>query len=111
MLDIFDNQTAMAALVIFSIIIALIKLPDGIGNSVKKALGGLWIIVAVYALFSIYKAGLVPSGKDTVGKMWASQAATIQWSIILTIFTLVLIGFAIFGYYGLTGAYDNSDQD
>ena len=111
MLDIFDNQMAMGALVVFSIIIALIKLPDGIGNLIKKALGGLWIITAIYALYSIYDAGMVPRGKETVGKMWASQAATIQWSIILTIFTLVLIGFAIFGYYGLTGAYDNSDQD
>ncbi len=111
MVDIFDNQNAMIALVIFSLVIALIKLPDGIGNLVKKAFGGLWIITAIYAVYGIYEAGLVPRGKETVAKMWASPGATIQWSIILTIFTLVLIGFAIFGYYGLTGAYDNSDQD
>lgn len=32
---------------------------------------------------------------------------TLQWVIILTIFTPICIGFFIFGYYGLKGEYDH----
>ena len=103
MLDLFDNQMFIYGLVIVGLIIALVKLPDGIGNLAKKALGGLWIITALFATYKLYEQANI--------KMWATQATIMQWSIILIIFTLVLIGFAIFGYYGLTGAYDNSDQD
>jgi hypothetical protein len=31
---------------------------------------------------------------------------TLQWVIILTIFTPICIGFFIFGFYGLKGEYD-----
>ena len=103
MLDIFDNQMFIYGIIAVALIVALIKLPDNIGNLIKKALGGLWIITAIYATFKLYEQGNL--------KMWATQALTIQWSIILIIFTIVMIGFAIFGYYGLTGAYDASDQD
>ncbi len=103
MLDIFDNQMFIYGLVTVSLIIALVKLPDGIGNLTKKALGGLWIITALYATFKLYEQANI--------KMWVNDSTKIQWSIILIIFTIVMVGFAIFGYYGLTGAYDNSDQD
>ncbi len=102
MLDIFDNQMFIYALVGVSLIVALITLPANIGNLVKKAFGGLWIVTAIFGFYTLY---------TELMKKMTTPAATMQWSIILVVFSIVLVGFAIFGYYGLTGAYDNSDQD
>lgn len=36
----------------------------------------------------------------------AKSNVSLQWVIILTIFTPICIGFFIFGYYGFKGEYD-----
>ena len=46
---------------------------------------------------------------DKIGKTTEATKAnvTLQWSIILIIFIPICIGFLIFGYYAIQGAYDH----
>jgi hypothetical protein len=51
------------------------------------------------------------AGISSGATLWAATElaksnTTLQWGIILTIFTPICVGFFIFGYYGLKGEYD-----
>ena len=72
-------------------------------NSIKKALGILWLALAAFAgYFGIATFGIP---KLTSG----SQDDLVFGIIILFVLTpLIVLGLAIFGYYSLKGEYDEN---
>jgi len=70
-------------------------------NSIKKYLGLVWIALAIYSYSILLKTAierikLVPT-TDTI----------IQWSIFAIIFLPIALGFVMFGWMALKGAYDS----
>ncbi|MEY3576991.1 MAG: hypothetical protein RL394_574 [Bacteroidota bacterium] len=70
-------------------------------NSIKKYLGLVWIALAIYSYSILLKTAierirLVPT-TDTI----------IQWSIFAIIFLPIALGFVMFGWMALKGAYDH----
>jgi hypothetical protein len=70
-------------------------------NSIKKYLGLVWIALAIYSYSILLKTAierirLVPT-TDTI----------IPWSIFAIIFLPIALGFIMFGWMALKGAYDH----
>ena len=80
-------------------------------NTIKKILGMVWMFLAPAIIWF-----LVPQAiqKIAVATTLTRSNVTLQWVIILTIFTPICIGFFIFGYYAFKGEYAHlpaSSQD
>ncbi|MCU0322039.1 MAG: hypothetical protein MUE72_06440 [Chitinophagaceae bacterium] len=74
-------------------------------NSLKKYLGIVWIAVAIGAICLLIMAAIEniqPNGKLEINQ-------PMPWVIIITIFTPIAIGMALFGYYALKGEYKLDD--
>ena len=71
-------------------------------NAVKKLLGYVWMLLAPALIcFLLYQA---------IGKISAASAinkanVTLQWVIILLVFTPICVGFFIFGKYASSNEY------
>ncbi len=104
-LDIFENPVLIYSILIVGGVLNFISLPSGISNIVKKVLGAVWIVTAVYATYSLFSEGFKKMGAAN-----ATTQTSIQWWIILIIFSIVMVGFAIHGYYGVTGEYDEASE-
>jgi uncharacterized membrane protein YadS len=72
-------------------------------NTVKKAMGIIWILLAPVIIFFLIKSAVhnISNG----GTKDINQP--VPWFIIITIFTPIAIGLMIFGYYALQGEYDH----
>lgn len=73
-------------------------------NTIKKLLGYVWMLLAPAIIcFLVYEA------LEKMGAASAAQKAnvTLQWMIILLIFTPICIGFFIFGKYAAQNEYDH----
>ena len=73
-------------------------------NALKKYLDIIWMLLGPALVgFMFWQAS------DKIGKATEATKAnvTLQWSIILIIFIPICIGFLIFGYYAIQGAYDH----
>ena len=71
-------------------------------NSIKRMLGLVWMVtgpLAVLLLISTAIKTIYSSAKGDIGN-------PIPWVIIITIFTPIAIGLAIFGWYSWKGEYD-----
>jgi hypothetical protein len=87
-------------------------------NSIRKAFGIVWLLLAPAAIiFIIYNAIVVISKAEKAiaaantdtARALASAAKTnsmLQWSIITIIFLPIAFGLIIFGRYALNGEYD-----
>ena len=71
-------------------------------NTIKKILGLVWMCLAPAIIWF-----LVVQAIDKIGcaNEITKSNVTLQWVIILTIFTPICIGFFIFGYYGFKNEY------
>ncbi len=69
-------------------------------NTVKRYLGILWMAIAVLAYIVLLKTAYhqisIKPTNDTI----------MQWSIFAIIFFPIAIGFVLFGWLALKGAYD-----
>jgi hypothetical protein len=73
-------------------------------NTIKKILGFVWMCLAPAIIwFLVAQAAQKIGAATSVTK----SNVSLQWAIILTIFTPICIGFFIFGYYGFKGEYDH----
>mgnify|MGYP000110653347 CR=1 FL=1 len=72
-------------------------------NTIKKILGLVWMCLAPAIIWFLASQAIHKIGTSTA---LTRSNVTLQWVIILTIFTPICIGFYIFGYYGLKGEYD-----
>ncbi len=74
-------------------------------NTIKKYLGVVWITIAIAAIFFLIKAAVehIKAG----GTLDINQP--MPWIIIISIFTPIAIGLALFGYYALKNEYTLND--
>lgn len=74
-------------------------------NQLKKILGAVWMllgpILLIILLTSAYQ-NIHAGGKADINK-------PLPWIIIIGIFTPIVIGFIIFGWYAFKGEYDQLD--
>ncbi len=74
-------------------------------NTIKKYLGLVWIIIAIGAIILLIKTALENIQAD--GKLEINQP--MPWIIIISIFTPIAIGMALFGYYAFKDEYKLDD--
>lgn len=70
-------------------------------NTLKKYLGIVWIATAIAAIFFLIKAAfenIKPNGELEINQ-------PMPWIIIISIFTPIAIGMALFGYYAWKDEY------
>ena len=73
-------------------------------NSVKKILGYVWMLLAPALIcFLFYQAGEKIAAAPSIHK----ANVTLQWVIILLLFTPICVGFFIFGKYASANAYEH----
>lgn len=72
-------------------------------NTIKKILGLVWMCLAPAIICFLVAQAIQKMNAATA---LARSNVTLQWVIILIIFTPICIGFFIFGYYGFKGEYD-----
>lgn len=72
-------------------------------NTIKKILGLVWMFLAPAIIWFLVAQAIQKIGAATA---ITKSNVSLQWVIILTIFTPICIGFFIFGYYGFKGEYD-----
>lgn len=102
MLELVNNQGFVYGLVAVTMLANLVSIPEAIKNIIKRVLGFAALIMAAYAEYALFSEGMKKMGAATGA---AGTQTVIQWSIILIIFTIVMVGFAIYGYYAVTGEY------
>jgi hypothetical protein len=71
-------------------------------NTIKKILGLVWMFLAPAIIWFLASQAFQKIGVATT---LTKSNVTLQWVIILTIFTPICIGFFIFGYYAFKGEY------
>jgi len=69
-------------------------------NTIKKALGIVWILLGPLVLFYLIKTAAAEIAKKPV------LDTKIQWGVFIVVFIPIAIGLVIFGYYALQGEYD-----
>ncbi len=72
-------------------------------NRIKKILGLVWMCLAPAIIWFLIAQAIQKIGAATA---ITRANVSLQWVIILIIFTPICIGFFIFGYYGFKGEYD-----
>lgn len=72
-------------------------------NTIKKILGFVWMCLAPAIIWFLTAQAIQ---KISASSEITKSNVTLQWGIILTIFTPICIGFFIFGYYSFKGEYD-----
>lgn len=73
-------------------------------NSVKKLLGYVWMLLAPTIIcFLLYQATEKIAAAASIHK----ANVTLQWVIILLVFTPICVGFFIFGKYASTNEYEH----
>ena len=73
-------------------------------NTIKKILGLVWMFLAPAIIWFLASQAIQKIGAATT---LTKSNVTLQWVIILTIFTPICIGFFIFGYYAFKGEYSH----
>jgi len=72
-------------------------------NTIKKILGLVWMFLSPAIIWFLVSQAMQ---KIAAAGVLTKSNVTLQWVIILTIFTPICIGFFIFGYYAFKGEYD-----
>lgn len=107
MLNLVSNSTFVYALVGITMAANLITIPVGIKNIIKRIIGVGALLMAVFAEYTLFSEGMKKMSAATGA---AATQTTIQWTIILVIFTIIMVGFAIYGYYAVTGEYNEIEE-
>ena len=71
-------------------------------NTIKKLLGLVWMFLAPAIIWFLASQAIQ---KIAAATTLTKSNVTLQWVIILAIFTPICIGFFIFGYYAFKGEY------
>lgn len=70
-------------------------------NAVKRLIGIVWIILALAAIWFLFTRATAELSAATV-----TPDKKIFWYTILPVYTPLMLGMALFGYYALKGEYD-----
>ena len=71
-------------------------------NTIKKILGLVWMFLAPAIIWFLASQAIQ---KIAAATTLTKSNVTLQWVIIMTIFTPICVGFFIFGYYAFKGEY------
>ena len=71
-------------------------------NTIKKILGLVWMFLAPAIIWFLASQAIQ---KIAAATTLTKSNVSLQWVIILTIFTPICVGFFIFGYYAFKGEY------
>ena len=71
-------------------------------NTIKKILGLVWMFLAPAIIWFLASQAIQKIASAT---SITKSNVTLQWVIIMTIFTPICVGFFIFGYYAFKGEY------
>jgi hypothetical protein len=73
-------------------------------NAIKKFSGIVWIVLAFAAIWFLFsRAGAELSAANV------KPDKKIFWYSILPVYTPLMLGLALFGYYALKGEYDRAE--
>lgn len=70
-------------------------------NAVKRLIGIVWIALALAAIWFLFTRAMAELSAATV-----TPDKKIFWYTILPVYTPLMLGMALFGYYALKGEYD-----
>ncbi|MCC6459148.1 MAG: hypothetical protein IT260_01680 [Saprospiraceae bacterium] len=70
-------------------------------NAVKRLIGIVWIALALAAIWFLFTRAMAELSAATV-----TPDKKIFWYTILPVYTPLMLGMALFGYYALRGEYD-----
>lgn len=76
-------------------------------NTFRRLIGLVWIVLAPMVIYFLVSAAIENVHSGGTGDI----NNPVPWIIIIGIFTPIAIGLMIFGYYCLSGEYDNLDQE
>ncbi|MFT4024290.1 MAG: hypothetical protein QM664_10960 [Flavihumibacter sp.] len=68
---------------------------------IKRSCGVVWMIAGVALMALLFRIAVQEMSNKPQIDTW------IQWIVFLIVFIPILAGFIIFGYYAVTGEYDN----
>ncbi len=75
-------------------------------NSIKRLVGIVWIVLAFAAIWFIFSRAGVELAAEKV-----TPDKKIFWYSILPVYTPLMLGMALFGWYALKGEYDTVAED
>ena len=73
-------------------------------NSLKRISGILWMAAAVFGIYLMVRQAGIEFGKSP------ALDTRIFWYTIIPIFTPIMFGMALFGFYCLKGEYDRIEE-
>jgi len=71
-------------------------------NNIKRFAGVIWMLLAAFGVYLMVHQAGVEFGKNP------SLDTRIFWYTIIPIFTPIMLGLVLFGYYCLKGEYDRA---
>jgi len=69
-------------------------------NTIKKALGIVWMILGPLVLFFLIRTAAAEIARKPV------LDTRIEWTVFIVVFIPIAIGLVLFGYYALRGEYE-----
>ncbi|HWK02378.1 MAG TPA: hypothetical protein VNS58_02020 [Puia sp.] len=69
-------------------------------NSIKRALGIVWMILGPLVLFYLVKTA---GAEITKNPVWGTR---IEWGVFIVVFIPIAVGLVLFGYYAVKGEYE-----
>jgi hypothetical protein len=69
-------------------------------NTIKRALGIVWIILGPVVLFYLVRTAAAEIAKKP------GIDTRIQWGVFIVVFIPIAVGLVLFGYYALKGEYE-----
>jgi hypothetical protein len=74
-------------------------------NRLRRIAGLIWILLGPLAIIYLIKTAAGEIAKKPGVETW------IQWAVFIGIFIPIAAGMIIFGYYALSGEYDNGENN
>lgn len=78
-------------------------------NSIKRLAGFVWIFLGVAAIYMLVSRAGLEIGEAAAGKRPLLDTKMF-WYIIVPIFSPIMLGLCLFGWYAWKGEYDSIDR-
>jgi hypothetical protein len=79
-------------------------------NAIKRLSGFLWIALGITAIYLMFNQASIEIGEARAG-LRALLDTQMFWYVIIPIFTPIMIGLCLFGWFAWKGEYDAVDQN
>lgn len=78
-------------------------------NSIKRLAGFIWIFLGVAAIYMLVHRAGIEIGEAAAGKRPLLDTKMF-WYIIVPIFSPIMLGLCLFGWYAWKGEYDKIER-